>query len=343
MTIDDIQYTGHRLIVPSSNNGGRIDKFIAESIEDLSRGKVKNLCNQNFITLNGQTITDPAHKIKTDQTIEIRIPVEKLQMPLAQELPLDILFEDNDLIILNKPVGMTVHPAAGTPDGTLVNALLHHTNNQLSFVGTTDRPGIVHRLDKETSGIMVVAKNDKAHEHLAKQFFEHTNTRIYYALVRGKPKQETGTIKTYIGRNRHNRQKMAVVGPGGKWAVTHWKVLETVYHKQVGILSLVQCQLETGRTHQIRVHFADIGHPVIGDPLYGGHDKGLYKFFPKDTLSRIKTFDHQALHAAKLGIIHPLTKEYIEYEVKPPQDFLELLKDCRFELDVNNICKKNKY
>lgn len=327
----------HELTVLSKNNGGRIDKFIADNLENISRGQVKNLCGQNLIKIDNTPITDPAFKVKLDQVVHITIPAEKPVFPTAQAMNLDILFEDQSLIILNKPAGLTVHPGAGTVDQTLVNGLLHHTNNRLSFVNTTDRAGIVHRLDKDTSGVMVVAKTDIAHEHLAGQFFNHTNTRLYYALVRGHPKQKSGIIKSYIGRNRHQRKKMAIVGDGGKWAVTHWKTVETIFHKQMGILSLVECQLETGRTHQIRVHMAHQGHPVIGDPLYGSHDKSLYKFFPKNTLHQIKSFPRQALHAYKLGIIHPETQTYIEYQAPAPNDFQELLLNCGFKNNIRDL------
>ncbi|MFT6263819.1 MAG: 23S rRNA pseudouridine1911/1915/1917 synthase [Dasania sp.] len=275
-------------------------------------------------------ITDPSCKVKTNQTVTVTIPEEKSILPEPEAMPLDILFEDNDFLIVNKAVGMTVHPAVGTPNGTLVNGLLHHTNSQLSYINQNERPGIVHRLDKDTSGILVIAKNDKAHTHLAEQFFHHTNTRLYYAIIRGCPPKTSGTIQSFIGRNRHDRKKMAVVGAGGKNAITHWKIKETVYNKDTGILSLVQCQLETGRTHQIRVHMAHIGHPIIGDSVYGGHDKGLYTYFPRTTLSAVKKFTHQALHATILGIIHPTTQEYCVFTAPPPDDFLTLAQQCGF-------------
>lgn len=331
-TLSDCQSVNmYHFTVLQKNNGGRLDKCITEHIPELSRGKVKNLCLDEQVMVNDTLITDPAVKVKISQQITVTIPIETADTPTAEQIPLDILFEDDDLIIVNKPFNMTVHPAAGTPNGTLVNALLHHTNGQLSTLGTADRPGIVHRLDKDTSGIMVVAKNNPTHEHLAQQFFDHSNKRVYYAIIRGCPKQKSGTIKAFIGRNRHDRKKMAIVGSGGKMAITHWKVLETVQNKNVTILALIECTLETGRTHQIRVHTAHIGHPIIGDTVYGGHDKGLYKYFPKETLERIKDFPRQALHATTLGIIHPKTNEYLEFNTSPPSDFCDLANDCGFE------------
>ncbi len=331
MNIHNTNDTLYQLTVSQKHNGGRIDKFISENIPELSRGTVKNLCLENYVTVDDHVITDPTFKVKFNQKITITIPFKAPNIPQAENIPLDILHDDNDLIIINKPAGMTVHPAAGTPNGTLVNGLLYHCKGQLSTIGTSDRPGIVHRLDKDTSGIIVAAKNNPTHEHLAQQFFDHTNVRLYYALIRGCPKQQSGTIKTFIGRNRNDRKKMAVVGDGGKMAITHWRVLETIHNKGVNILSLIECRLETGRTHQIRVHTAHIGHPIIGDSVYGGNDKGLYKFFPKDILSVIKNFSRQALHATTLGIIHPTTHQYIEFTVNPPHDFLELAKQCQFK------------
>lgn len=323
--------TTYKFTVSQKNNGGRLDKFITENMPELSRGKVKSLCLDNLITVNDQIITDPAFKIKHQHQVRIIIPAEIPDIPQPENIPIHVLYEDDDCVFVNKPAGMTVHPAAGTPNGTLVNGLLHHCDGQLSTVGTVDRPGIVHRLDKDTSGVMIIAKNNEAHENLAEQFFNHTNKRIYYAIIRGCPKQEKGIIKTFIGRNRHDRKKMGIVGSGGKSAVTHWRILEKINHKKMNILSLVECRLETGRTHQIRVHMAHIGHPIIGDASYGGHDKGLYKFFPNTILDAIKSFPRQALHAAVLGVMHPKTNQYHEVTTPPPQDFLDLAEICGFE------------
>ncbi len=330
MNIHNTPDTVLQRMVTEKNNGGRLDKCICDYFPELSRGKVKNLCLAGLISVDTKIVTDPACKVKYQQNITITMPNETVDVPQAENIALDILYEDDDLIILNKPAGLTVHPAAGTPDGTLVNALLHHCNGILSSVGTPDRPGIVHRLDKDTSGIMVVAKNNATHEHLAQQFFDHTNTRIYYAIIRGCPKQTSGTIQTFIGRNRHDRKKMAVVGSGGKMAITHWEVLEHIENKGTKILSLIKCRLETGRTHQIRVHLSHLGFPLIGDNVYGGHDKGLYKFFPKDILSLVKQFSRQALHATTLGIMHPTKNTYIEYNALPPIDFLTFAKESGF-------------
>jgi 23S rRNA pseudouridine1911/1915/1917 synthase len=334
MNEDDLQINNldnyHKFLVSEKYNGCRIDKIITQNMPLLSRGKVKNLCLAENILLDKKIVTDPAIKVKLNQLITVFIPDEKPILPIQQQIPLNIIFEDDAIIVVNKPVGLTVHPAAGTPDGTLVNGLLYHTNNNLSYFNQTERPGIIHRLDKDTSGVLIVAKNDLVHEHLAKQFFEHTNKRIYYAIIRGCPQKKADTITSFIGRNRHDRKKMAIVGAGGKKAITHYEVIDIVSHKGKSILSLIKCQLETGRTHQIRVHMAHIGHPIIGDPVYGGHDKGLYQFFPKDVLSAIKNFSHQALHAETLGIIHPISKEYCVFTASPPDDFLYLATQCGF-------------
>ena len=289
---------------------GRLDKVIAEKITDLSRTKIKELVNDKNILVNNKA-EKVSYKVQSGDVIDVTIPPVKPLSLEAENLHLDIVYEDSDVIVVNKPQGMVVHPSAGHPDHTLVNGLLYHTRD-LADSPEGFRPGIVHRIDKDTSGLLMIAKNDKARESLEKQLAEKINKREYLAIVHGNFEVKNGVINAPIGRNPNNRKKMAV-NPKGKAAVTHFTVLE-----QFKNYSLVKCVLETGRTHQIRVHMKYIGHPLAGDPLYG----------PKKTLSGHGQF----LHAKTLGFYQPSTNEWLEFSAPLPTIFEKQLKNLRQEM-----------
>lgn len=293
------------ILVDEAGEGIRADKYLSEKLNDLSRNFIKGLFDDENVTINGK-IEKGKIKLKVGDAIKIYIPkIEELKIE-AENIPLDIIYEDADVIVVNKPKGMVVHPAIGNYTGTLVNALLYHCND-LSGINGVARPGIVHRIDKDTSGILVVAKNDLAHNDLARQFKEHSIKREYFAIVEGRMGKEEGTIDAPLARHAKDRLKYAVV-QGGKNAITHYKTLE-IYNS----CSLVKCNLETGRTHQIRVHMAFISHPLLGDTTYG--------------LKRQKlVLDGQALHAKTLGFIHPTTKKYVEFNSELPVYFKELIR-----------------
>jgi len=288
----------------SEQSGERLDKFIAEKLE-MSRTHVQGLIEAGKVSANGKA-AKASLKTEEGMVISVEIPEPVPLDVLPEEIELDILYEDEDVLVVNKPKGMVVHPANGNESGTLVNAVLAHCGANLSGINGVIRPGIVHRIDKDTSGILVIAKNDQAHVSLAEQLKEHSMTRVYVAVVRGKLKSETGTISAPIGRSPKDRKKMGVVA-GGKHAVTHYKVI-----KELDDCSVIEVRLETGRTHQIRVHMSYIGHPLLGDEVYG-NGKNKYGF------------EGQALHAKILGFIHPRTGEYMEFSSTLPEEFLELL------------------
>jgi len=294
----------------------RLDKALAQS-SGLSRERVKALMAQGAITVGKTIVSNPAKKMQPGAHFTITVPPAVDAAAKAQDIALDIVFEDEHLIVINKPAGLVVHPAAGNRDGTLVNALLHHCAGQLSGIGGVARPGIVHRIDKDTSGLLVVAKTTQAHEGLAKQFADHSISRAYLALCAGYPSPSSGTIAKRIGRSDHNRKKMAVLeddSPRGKHAITHYKTLKILKH-----CAIIECRLETGRTHQVRVHLASIGHALLGDPTYGRTPSVL-----RPILREIG-FDRQALHAATLGFIHPATGEKVEFSAPLPGDMQELI------------------
>ncbi|MGE4430578.1 MAG: RluA family pseudouridine synthase [Sphingobium sp.] len=300
--------------------GARLDKALAGLIPALSRERLKALILEGQVADGrGASVRDPSRKVESGQSFTLHVPDAVPADARPQEIPLAIIYEDSHLIVIDKPAGMVVHPAAGNPDGTLVNALLHHCKGQLSGVGGVARPGIVHRIDKDTSGLLVVAKSDAAHEGLARQFRDHSITRRYQAIVAGHPRPLSGTIDTWIGRSTRDRKKMGVQNEGrGKHAITHYRTLETL-----GSAALVECRLETGRTHQVRVHMAHIGHPLLGDPAYGSRGKTFGTI-----LSRL-AFRRQALHAAALGFIHPVTGERHDFESPLPADMQQLLSQLR--------------
>ena len=298
------------LNVSEEKCGLRIDKYIYEEIKDKSRSYIQGLIEKQEVLVNGKNIKSN-YKVKENDIVTINISKPKELNIIPQNIPIDILYEDSDLIVVNKPKGMVVHPAPGNYEGTLVNALLYHCTD-LSSINGIIRPGIVHRIDKDTTGILVVAKNDDAHNFLSKQLKDHSMTREYYALVEGRIKSEEGVIDKPLGRNKKDRLKMGIVSDG-KRAVTHYKVLE-VYK----CTTLVRCILETGRTHQIRVHMASIGHPLVGDTVYG-FKKQRYKV------------EGQMLHARTLGFIHPKTKKYMEFSKELPEEFENLLYKIKSE------------
>ncbi len=294
----------------------RLDKALAEA-SGLSRERVKGLLAQGAITLGGVVADNPSAKAKAGTGFAIRVPEPAPLAAQPQAIALDIVFEDAHLVVVDKPAGMVVHPAAGNRDGTLVNALLHHCAGELSGINGVARPGIVHRIDKDTSGLLVVAKTDAAHEGLAAQFADHSIDRAYMAVCAGHPAPPAGTIAARIGRSDRDRKKMAVLPEDsrrGKRAVTHYRTLRRLDH-----CSLIECRLETGRTHQVRVHCASIGHALVGDQVYGRDPKAL-----RALLSDLD-FHRQALHAAELGFIHPATGERVLFRAEPPRDMAELI------------------
>src|SRR4051794_2817762 len=304
---------GHQTIdvrLAAAHAGWRLDRALAAAVPTLSRERLKSLIRSGAVHASGKAVRDPATKVRGDEHLSVTVPEPVPAHNEPQDIPLTILFEDEHLLVIHKPAGLVVHPAAGNLDGTLVNALLHHCAGQLSGIGGVARPGIVHRIDKDTSGLLVVAKTDVAHEGLAKQFAAHSIDRRYLAIVSGVPKASGGTVDAPLARSATNRKKIAVVeGSRGKRAVTHWKRLNILREA-----ALVECRLETGRTHQVRVHMASIGHPLVGDPVYGrsGRTHG-------NILKNLE-FHRQALHAAELGFTHPVTKHGLSFCSPMPPD-----------------------
>ena len=296
-----------QLLFPCDHPVQRLDAFLAEALPDISRAQLKKLIDSEQVTCNG-TPTKAGLKLKGGEVIEVCLPPPQQLEAVAEPIPLDILYEDHDLIVINKSAGMVVHPAAGHRQGTLVNALLHHCDD-LAGIGGTLRPGIVHRLDKDTSGVLVVTKNDSAHQHLAEQFHRHSIKREYLALVHGHMASCSGTIDQPLGRHPIHRKKFSAKARNSKRAVTHWSVIHSFGHEK---LSLLRLQLETGRTHQIRVHLSEAGHPLVGDPLYGRRTEPNNI---KDQQLRllVRRLPGQALHAHRLGFIHPGSGDYLEF------------------------------
>jgi 23S rRNA pseudouridine1911/1915/1917 synthase len=292
--------------VEAESAGARFDKWLAGAFPDLSRSRLKALIEAGQARLDGVTITDPSRRVKPGQLAEITIPPAEPAEPEAETIPLDIRYEDEHLLVIDKPAGMVVHPAPGSPNATLVNALLAHCGESLSGIGGVKRPGIVHRIDKDTSGLIIVAKNDIAHRKLAAQFAKHSLDRAYQALVWGVPTPPIGEIVGNIGRSSQDRKKMTVLRESGKTALTRYKVLKS-WH---GAVSLVECRLATGRTHQIRVHMAHIGHPLVGDPLYGRGRPALAKLLSESARQLLLAFPRQALHAVELGFLHPISGKH---------------------------------
>lgn len=297
-----------RYEVNDEHKGVRVDKFLAVQLDGLTRSGIQKLITAGSVLVGGKP-ADKNYKLRSGDVVDVTIPDPEVLDVRPQDIPVDIVYEDDSLLVVNKPKGMVVHPAAGNPDGTLVNALLYHCDGRLSSINGVIRPGIVHRIDKQTSGLLMVAKTDKAHNCLAQQIKEHSFTREYQAILTGRLKEKSGTINAPIGRSKYDRKKMCVTQLNSKEAVTHYEVLD-----EFGQYSLVKFRLETGRTHQIRVHSAYIGHPVLGDDVYGKPFKGL---------------EGQCLHAKKIGFVHPETEEYMEFDSELPQYFTAVLNRLR--------------
>jgi 23S rRNA pseudouridine1911/1915/1917 synthase len=295
--------------------GWRLDRALAAAVPTLSRERLKTLIRSGAVEAQAGPVRDPAAKVNGDERFSVVIPEPEPTHNEPQDIPLNIVFEDEHLLVVDKPAGLVVHPAAGNLDGTLVNALLHHCAGRLSGIGGVARPGIVHRIDKDTSGLLVVAKTDVAHIGLAKQFAAHLIDRRYLAIVNGLPTTKEGTIDAPLARSTANRKKITIVQDGrGKRAVTHWRRLNVLTDG-----ALVECRLETGRTHQVRVHMASIGHPLVGDPVYGRSGRTLGKILKE------LGFHRQALHAAELGFTHPVTKRRLSFSSPMPADMQELM------------------
>jgi len=312
--------TTYTLNVEQDKAGVRLDRYLADVLPAMSRNRLQALIRDGQVQRDGKPVTSLSGKVREGEAYRLNVPEARPAVPQAQAIPINVVYEDADLIVIDKHQGLVVHPAPGHPDGTLVNALLAHCGDSLSGIGGVTRPGIVHRLDKDTSGLMVVAKNDAAHQHLARQLETRTLERRYKALVWGVPMPAKGEIEGAIGRNPANRKKMAVVSRGGKSAKTDYKVI-----KRVGRLaSLVECKLSTGRTHQIRVHMTHLGYPVIGDPLYGGGVGRRLKDAPDDVKEYLKSLQYQALHAFFIAFNHPINGDIFQFESELPNYFNEL-------------------
>jgi len=313
--------TTRRISIDADAAGGRLDRALADALPDLSRSRIKTLIAEGCVSMGGGKVTDVSRRVKSGEAFDVMIPDLVPAVPAGQDIPLEVVYEDDQVIVINKPAGLVVHPAPGNPDRTLVNALIAHCGASLSGVGGVARPGIVHRLDKDTSGLMVAAKTDLAHRALAEQFAAHTLERAYQAVVWGIPAKNEGTIEGNIGRHPRNRKKMTVVRRGGKHAVTHYKIL-----RRLGTwASLVECRLETGRTHQIRVHMSSIGHPIVGDPVYGRSDRRRLHTAKTSFVNAVTALNRQALHAYLIGFEHPKTHVFLRFESDLPEELKTLL------------------
>jgi 23S rRNA pseudouridine1911/1915/1917 synthase len=333
-------YEHHEIVADPKQGQIRLDKFLNDRLANRSRNKVQNAIRAGSVKVDDREVK-PNYKVKPGNIITIVLPksLEEVYDITAQNIPLDIIYEDEDVLIVNKPYGLAVHPGVGIPNGTLVNAVAWHLQEQMKTLPVKEgnepnRAGIVHRIDKDTTGLMVIAKNDYAMTHLAKQFYDHTIERKYWALVWGDMDRDQGVVRGSIGRNPNDR-RLFMVFPDeedGKWAVTHWRVLERFYY-----CTLVECRLETGRTHQIRVHMKSIGHTLFGDPRYGGNQilKGtLYSKYKQFVENLLTIMPRQALHAKVLGFIHPTTKQHISFESPLPEDMQTVIDKWRLYVNA---------
>ena len=340
--------TKHTIEIAEAEAGQRLDRVLGGRIAELSRARLQSLIKQGQVTGTRGTIEEPGHRVKPGERYVVAVPPPQAAAPLAEHIDLAIVHEDSDLIVINKPAGLVVHPAPGHAGGTLVNALIAHCGESLSGIGGVRRPGIVHRLDKDTSGLLVVAKSDAAHRGLSEQFAAHGSdgklSRRYLALVWGMPVRPRGAIDASIARSRHNRTRMAVSqGPTARHAVTHYAVLEIFRDTEgVPLASLLELELETGRTHQIRVHLAEIGHPVMGDPVYGSGFAASARRLDQKAQAALETLGRQSLHAAGLGFEHPVTRRQFAFESPPPTDFAGLLDALRGPAGVKAKARKKE-
>jgi len=335
----------HKIVTDETAQDTRLDQWLSQAVGDLSRSRLQDIIRNGGVWLDGKQVTQARLKLRAGQEIVVEMPNLRDSVPEPQNMPLDILYEDRDIIVVNKPSGLVVHPGNGNPDGTLVNALLYHCGDSLSGIGGVRRPGIVHRLDKDTSGVLVVAKNDVAHQHLSAQFADHGRSnmleRCYKAVIWGVPPHVSGRIETYLGRDARVRTRQAVVDssrPDARHAVTHFKLVQSygnkARRKKAGegkmrinnppIASLVECRLETGRTHQIRVHMAHIGHPLIGDDEYGRGLKSKINLLTEDVRQKVESFSRQALHACSLQFTHPKDGQILHFTAPLPDDMVAL-------------------
>lgn len=311
----------HSFTAAEADKGERVDRFLAARISSLSRSRVKALIEEGRVTRDGERLEDPSQPVRPGAAYRLDEPPTRPATPQAESIPLDILFEDRHLIVLDKPAGLVVHPAPGHAGGTLVNALLGHAGDELEGIGGEARPGIVHRLDKDTSGVMVVAKSQQAHTALSQAFHDRDLDRDYLALVWGTPQPAEGEIEGAIGRHGVDRKRMAVVTRGGKPALTRYATLEAIQ----SACALLRCRLATGRTHQIRVHLAHLGHPLLGDPVYLRRIPAASRLLDDEARAAALAFPRQALHAASLSFRHPVTGEALSFHSEPPADFQALL------------------
>jgi 23S rRNA pseudouridine1911/1915/1917 synthase len=311
--------------------GWRLDRFLVAALPEFSRSRLQQLLNEGAVSLGARTIKDANHRVKPGDSYTVVIPPTAPATPQGQDIPLDVVYEDKDLIVINKPPGLVVHPAAGNPDGTLVNALIAHCGPGVLRIGGEERPGIVHRLDKDTSGLLVAAKTERAMASLAKQFANHTIERAYNAVVWGAPRDSSGLIESQIGRSPFDRKRMTVLRSGGKRAATRYKVIEKFGPPDRPFAALIECRLETGRTHQIRVHLTHLGHPLIGDPQYGRNRTAPRAKSPAEerAFTVAAEFPRQALHAFVLGFQHPSLHKTLRFEAPWPADFAELVAGLR--------------
>lgn len=321
-----------QLLTAEAPAEGRLDKVLALAFRDVSRSRFQSLIAEGCVTVEGKVVREGRHKVKTGQALAVNVPEAVAPQPQAEAIALDIVYEDEDLIVIDKPGGLVVHPGAGNETGTLVNALIAHCGDSLSGIGGVKRPGIVHRLDKDTSGLLVVAKNDRAHKALSEQFAAHGRDgrleRAYLAVVWGVPERPRGAIRGAIARSTANRQKMAVTrSASARHAVTRYEVQEGFGTPPVA--SLVRCTLETGRTHQIRLHMAHIGHPLLGDRTYGAGFRSSEKKLPEPAREALKSLNRQALHATLLGFEHPASSQPMRFESQPPEDLALLISALR--------------
>ena len=316
----------HTPPVPPSQAGMRLDKWLAAALPELSRSRLQALIAEGMVAIDGAAVCDASRRLRAGEAASVRIPPAAEPTPAPEAIALSVVYEDDQIIVVDKPAGMVVHPAPGSPSATLVNALLHHCAGSLSGIGGVKRPGIVHRIDKDTSGLLVVAKTDAAHRHLAAQFAHHSIVRAYRALCWGVPTPAQGEIRGNVGRSPADRKKMAVLRHGGKSALTRYRVLRAFGTTA----ALVECRLETGRTHQVRVHMAEIGHPLVGDPVYGrrrGRSRGAGAAKTEPAGAALAAFPRQALHACELGFIHPSQGTEMHFFSDMPIDIKRLISE----------------